>query len=170
MKPPQQSWIHPNIEIKVSELGGKGMFATSPIGLGEKVLVWGGVYVNKQEAQGAVQEGKLVLQWDDDLFSVEDRGEDDAYFINHSCDPNVWMSDAFTLVARRDISTGEELTADYALWEAREDYVSSWDCHCGAKNCRGKVTGTDWMLQELQISYSGHFSPLLNKRIAAIKK
>jgi hypothetical protein len=167
---PTQSWIHPNIEIKVSELGGKGMFATSPIGLGEKVLVWGSVYVNKQEAQGAVQDGKLVLQWDEDLFSVEERGEEEAYFINHSCDPNVWMSDAFTLIARRDVFVGEELVADYALWEAREDYVSSWDCNCGAKNCRSKVKGADWMLPELQISYAGHFSPLLNKRIVATRK
>jgi uncharacterized protein len=132
--------------------------------------VWGGAYVNKEEAERMVQNGKLVMQWDDDLFSVEDRGEDDAYFINHSCDPNVWMSDAFTLIARRNISVGEELAADYALWEAREDYVSSWDCHCGANNCRGKVRGSDWKLPELQISYSGHFSPLLNKRIIAIKK
>lgn len=141
------------------------MFATSPIVQGEKVLVWGGVYVQKEEAERAIQQGKLVLQWDDDLFSVEDRGEDEAYFINHSCDPNVWMCDAFTLSARRDISTGEELTADYALWEAREEYVSNWDCHCGAKNCRGNVKGTDWRLPELQKMYDGHFSPLLNKRI-----
>lgn len=170
MKTTQQSWIHPNIEIKASELGGKGMFTTSPISLGEKVLVWGGVYVNKEDAKRAEQEGRLVLQWDDNLYSVEDRGEDDAYFINHSCDPNVWMGDAFTLTARRNISIGEELVADYAFWEAREDYVSSWDCNCGAKNCRGKVKGTDWMLPELQISYAGHFSPLLNKRIIAVKK
>lgn len=170
MKPPPQSWIHQNIEIKASELGGKGMFATSPISLGEKVLVWGGVYVNKEDAKRAEQEGKLVLQWDDELFSIEERGEDDAYFINHSCDPNVWMDDAFTLTARRNIFLGEELTADYALWEAQEDYVSSWDCNCGAKNCRGKVTGTDWKLPELQVSYAGHFSPFLNKRITVVKK
>jgi hypothetical protein len=170
MKPPQQSWIHPNIEIKDSKLGGKGMFATSPIGLGEKVIIWGGMYVPKEEAGRAIQDGKLVMQWDDDLFSIEDRGEDDAYFINHSCEPNIWMSDAITLIARRSISAGEELTADYALWEAREDYVSSWDCYCGAKNCRGKVRGTDWKLLALQISYAGHFSPLLNKRIIALAK
>lgn len=40
-------------------------------------------------------------------------------FINHSCDPNVWMQDEVTSVARRDVRAGEELTMDYAM--IRED-------------------------------------------------
>ena len=29
------------------------------------------------------------MQWDENLFSVENRGEDKGYFINHSCEPNI---------------------------------------------------------------------------------
>jgi hypothetical protein len=57
------------------------------------------------------------MQRDDNLFSVEDRGDDETYFINHSCDGNLRMKDAFTLIARIDINNDEEITADYALWE-----------------------------------------------------
>ena len=57
------------------------------------------------------------MQRDTDLFSIEDRGDDDGYFVNHSCNGNLWMTDAFTLTARRDINKDEEITADYALWE-----------------------------------------------------
>jgi len=35
-------------------------------------------------------------------------------------------------------------------------------------NCRGKVTGYDWMLPELQIRYRGYFSPYLAARIASL--
>jgi hypothetical protein len=105
------------------------------------------------------------MQWDDNVYSVEDSGVDDGYFINHSCDPNSWMQDAFTLIARRDIKKGEELTADYAIWEADENYVSKWECHCNSPLCRKRVTGKDWRLKELQERYNGHFSPLLTKRI-----
>jgi uncharacterized protein len=105
------------------------------------------------------------MQWDDDLYSVDDKGDDDSYFINHSCDPNIWMIDAFTLVARRDIPTNIEITADYALWEADEEYVSRWQCVCGSTLCRRWVTGKDWRIKDLQTRYSGHFSPLINKRI-----
>ncbi len=38
--------------------------------------------------------------------------------LNHSCDSNLWMADEATVVARRDIAAGEELTLDYALHPA----------------------------------------------------
>jgi hypothetical protein len=105
------------------------------------------------------------MQFDKDLFSVEDRGVSDAYFVNHSCNPNLWMRDSFTLEALRDISIDEELTADYAMWETREEYTSSWICKCGSSNCRGKVTGLDYILKDLQERYKNHFIPFINERI-----
>ncbi|MFC1790128.1 SET domain-containing protein-lysine N-methyltransferase [Patescibacteria group bacterium] len=128
-------------------------------------MVFGGNYTNGNGAEKARKQGRLVMQWDDNLYSVEDRGEDQGCFVNHSRDPSLWMIDAFTLVARKDISLGSELTADYATWEADESFVSKWQCNCGSKLCRGRVTGKDWLKPELQKRYLGHFSPLLNKRI-----
>lgn len=164
-KIPKEDWISKKIEIRDTSNKGKGMFAIQKIKKGEKVLNWGGLYVNKQEAKKAEKAGKLVLQWDDDLFSVETRGEDIGYFINHSCDSNTWMSDAFTLIARRNIEIGEEITVDYGLFDADEEHISSWECQCESSICRKKITGKDWRLPELQERYRDHFSPLNNKRI-----
>lgn len=165
----KETWINPKIEIKEVKNKGKGMFATELIKVGETVLVWGGVwgedYTNEQGANQAKAKGKLVIQWDDDLYSVEDKGEELGYFLNHSCDPNVWMKDAFTLIAKRDIQAGEEVVADYVFWEADPNYMSEWQCQCGSPMCRERVTGNDWKLLELQEKYKGHFSPLINKRI-----
>lgn len=144
------------------------MFAVQKINKNESVLVWGGEYVKSEQAQKAKNEEKLVMQWDDDLYSIEDRGDDQGYFLNHSCDPNVWMDGPYTIVARRNIEVGEEVTADYALWEADENKVSKWECYCGATGCRKRVTGKDWHIPELQEKYRGHFSPLLNKQISAM--
>src|ERR1051326_6068707 len=162
---PSKTWIDPRIEIRTSPLEGRGMFATAPIQAGEKVVVFGGGYTDEEGAREAQREKKFVMQWDENIYSVEGSGVAEGYFINHSCDPNTWMQDAFTLIARRDIQTGEELTADYALWEADEKYVSQWECHCHVPLCRKRVTGKDWRVKELQERYQGHFSPLLNKRI-----
>ncbi|HEY1074493.1 MAG TPA: AAA family ATPase [Patescibacteria group bacterium] len=159
------SWINSKAEIKVSPVQGKGLFARELIKGGEEVVRWGGEYTDRVGAEVARNTGKLVMQWDDNLFSIEDRGDDDAYFINHSCEPNLWMKDAYTLIARRDINPGEELTADYALWEADENYVSRWECKCGSSRCRHKITGKDWRRPELQKHYKDHFSPLINKRM-----
>ena len=168
--PPKEDWVSPKIEIKNTENRGKGMFAIEPILKGETVVIWGGNYVNKGQAEKARSEGMLVMQFDEDLFSVEDRGVNDAYFINHSCDPNVWMKDAFTLEAMRDIAPGEDLTADYVLWETDEDKISKWECRCGSINCRHQITGKDWQIPELQEKYKGHFLPLIEKRIEESNK
>ena len=170
-KYPEKSSFSSKIEIRSSPLQGRGMFAKEFIKAGETVIIWGGDYVTKEEAMKAKnQDGKVVMQLDEDLFTVEERGNDLTYFINHSCDPNVWMKNAFTLIARRDIKHGEELTADYIIWEADENYVAKWDCTCGSPLCRKKITGKDWRLLELQKRYKNHFTPLLNKRIQKFNK
>ena len=144
------------------------MFATAPIQAGEQVVVFGGGYTDEEGARKAQIAKKLVMQWDENVYSVEGGEVGEGYFINHSCDPNTWMQDAFTLIARRDIQPGEELTADYAFWEADETYVSSWECQCHSPLCRKRVTGKDWRGKALQERYNGHFSPLLNKRIQTL--
>src|SRR3989338_10463752 len=107
-EPPKETFLSSKVEIKHSQVGGKGMFAKEPINKDETVIVWGGEYTNKEGALRAKQEGKHVMQWDEDVYSVEVRGEDPGYFINHSCDPNVWMTDAFTLITRKAIKKDEE--------------------------------------------------------------
>lgn len=164
----KKSWINPKIEIKNSPVSGRGMFALEKINVGEDILTFGGDYIDTASADEERRDGKLVMQWDEDLFTAEDRGDDDTYFVNHSCDGNTWMKDAFGLIARRDIFPGEEITADYALWEADENYISQWKCQCGSNKCRGRVTGLDWQQPELQERYAEHFSPLINKRITAL--
>ncbi len=161
----KQDWKSPKVDIKDSLIGGRGIFANSNIKRGEKIIVWGGNYTDAAGAESMRNNGKLVMQWDDDLYSYEDRADDDGYFVNHSCDPNLWMANAHTLVANKDIKSGEELTVDYTMFEADENYLSKWECKCGLPLCRGRVTGKDWRKTELQERYKEHFSPLLNKRI-----
>ncbi len=72
-----------------------------------------------------------------------------------------------TFAARRDIAPGEEVTDDYALLSA--DLAFRMECRCGSAACRGLVTNDDWRRLDLQERYAGHFSPFLNRRIAAMK-
>ena len=142
------------------------MFAASPLDAGETAVVWGGTVVDAEAAARARAAGKLVMQLDDNLYSVEERGEDETYFMNHTCDPSVWMADAVALVARRRIPVGAELTIDYALFETVEDFTAGWQCACGSHLCRKRVTGRDWRRLDLQERYAGHFLPLIARRIA----
>lgn len=48
---------------------------------------------------------------DDDAHLVLPPGQP-LHYGNHSCDPNMWHTDAYTLATRRDIRAGEELTVE----------------------------------------------------------
>jgi hypothetical protein len=108
------------------------------------------------------------MRWDEELFSIERRGGDPGYFINHGCDSALWFGDAFTLDARRPVQPGDELTLDYALFEADESFRAAWRCQCGAACCRRWVTGRDWMRADVRGRYADRFTPLLNKRMATL--
>ncbi|MEV0731459.1 hypothetical protein [Polymorphospora sp. NPDC050346] len=69
-----------------------------------------------------------------------------------------------TVVARRPIPAGEELTIDYATLTGTETW--SMTCRCGSPLCRQTVTGRDWRLPELQDAYRGHWMSWLAERIA----
>ncbi len=67
--------------------------------------------------------------------------------INHSCDPNCGLlvrrgTPHVEVHALRTIAPGEELTFDYASWEAEIQFMTG-PCLCGAAACRGRVTGYD---------------------------
>lgn len=78
--------------------------------------------------------------------------------INHSCDPNAWL-EGLNVTARRAITAGEEITVDYATFCG--DEMEPFTCSCGSTLCRGRVTGNDWSLPELQTRYQNHFSDYL---------
>ncbi|MEP7113290.1 MAG: SET domain-containing protein-lysine N-methyltransferase, partial [Ilumatobacteraceae bacterium] len=106
------------------------------------------------------------LQIDERLYMAGAPEPEPADFINHSCDPNCVLNGSVLLIASRDIAVGEELSYDYATSDG-SDY-DEFECACGTSLCRGKVSGHDWMLPELQLRYRGSFSPYLAKRIAAL--
>lgn len=161
----KSDWLNPKIDIRPSHIQGKGMFANSELAAGETVVIRRKGYTDTDGGAAARQKNLKVMQWDENIYSVETGGPKDNYAINHACEPNTWMTDAFALVARRKIKPGEELTADYAFWITDEKYLSDWQCRCGSPLCRRQITGTDWRKPEIQNRYRGHFSPLLNKRI-----
>lgn len=168
MNYPENNWIDPRIEIKESPIHGRGMYAGSDIRKGDLLIVWRECYTNKEGALEAIRHGKGIMQWDDDVFSVETDLHSDDYLINHSCDPNSWIKNAHSLEAMVDIKAGEEITVDYAIFESDEGSIFPWTCCCGSTICRETITGKDWRRSELQDRYRGHFSPLLNKRIGRI--
>jgi SET domain-containing protein len=155
-----------DVEKRKSPVHGFGLFARRPLPQGTIVVVKGGHIFDKETRDRNFQIlGPAEIQIADDLFlgpsSVEER-EASMMYLNHSCDPNVGVRGQILFVTMRDVRQSEELTVDYAMMD-NEDYEMT--CHCGAKACRGVVTGFDWRMPELQRRYKGFFSSYLEDKI-----
>ncbi|KAG9403524.1 hypothetical protein AC1031_006164 [Aphanomyces cochlioides] len=66
------------------------------------------------------------------------------------------MRDSVTVIAIRDIHPGDEITIDDAMVNDGTIVAlttgdsDAFECHCNCPNCRGRVTPSDWKLNELQ--------------------
>lgn len=167
---PTNSWIDPRLSVHSISIAGHGLFADRRIRKGEVIIRWGGVVFSRKDILSGVTNEDTACQIDDEHYiaSAPDHGQDPEDFMNHSCDPNTWMEDEVTISARKDIEPGEEVTADYALWVAEDNYELISDCHCGTSHCRHKITGDDWKLIDIQKRYKKHFPPYLKRRIKAL--
>ncbi len=150
----------------VSAFAGRGAVCVEPILHNEMVAAFGGRCMSRDELDLLpVDQRTRSVQIEEDLFLAAGPDPEPGQFINHSCQPNCALEGNVVVVARRNILLGEELTYDYAT-RTGSDY-DEFECRCGSALCRGKVTGDDWMLAELQLRFRGTFSPYLARRIAA---
>lgn len=164
-------WLDPRIEVRDSPLHGRGMFARKALVPGEVALVWGGTVFSAADLEAGRANPKSVTLLEEGLYLGDPAGVEagEDYCLNHSCDSNLWMGDAITLVTRCAIEGGEELTIDYALWETDPAWVLD-PCRCGSPTCRGHATGADWRLPVLQERYGEHFSPAILARLSRAER
>ncbi len=163
-------WIDPRLVVGESKINGKGIFTTKPIKEGELVMIWGGVLIPRENTDWDKYRLQTMVPISDTEYiglPITDTEDSIDEFLNHSCDPNTWLSDEVTVIARRDIEIGEEITMDQALWndDLEEDYSDNQKCTCGSSDCRKILTGQDWMRPEIQQKYAGHFSPFISLKI-----
>jgi uncharacterized protein len=159
-------WLSSHVEPRASRISGDGLFATEDIEEDVVVSRLGGRIVTNAALHLMMQEaGDTYI----DTVSVFDDGNlllppgSPNHFGNHSCDPNLWWVDPFSLATRSAVAGGSELTVDYGTLTDDPEF-RMW-CRCGAPGCRHVITGVDWSRSDLQARYGGHWVPVLRKRI-----
>ncbi|PSK92797.1 hypothetical protein CLV63_1172 [Murinocardiopsis flavida] len=158
---PDRSWLSGSAAPRTSPIEGTGLFAVVPIKAGATVMVLGGTTIGDRELAALTPPYSSLTVAEGRHLHI-DPGHP-VCFGNHSCDPTLWHADATTVVARRDVGAGGELTVDYATHTGVEGW--SMDCRCGSPLCRGVVRGGDWRLASLHRRYGDHWSPPLLDRI-----
>ncbi|KAJ3019055.1 hypothetical protein HKX48_002407 [Thoreauomyces humboldtii] len=169
-------WQNPKVQIRESAISGMGVFALENIVKGEHVFRGpiGPYLMRKDEiaskprwmAESIMHFGE---QSESDIFIAPSEAALDASrYTNHHCDGNLIYQDYETLVARRDIAVGEELSLDYGTLFTDAEALDINPCRCGSSICRGRVTGDDWRKAELKDRHPLHdFLPHVQKKIIA---
>lgn len=162
------SWISSRLERRIRTQGDFGIFANSIIKSGDVLTVMTGAICNSRQLFEFSEVWRSrAIQIEDDLFQISVRLDEPADYVNHSCEPNAGIRGQIITVAMRDIEADEEITIDYAMIDGKG--FDEFDCQCGSKKCRKKISGQDWMNPELWRRYEGYFSDYLARRISKLE-
>ena len=140
--------------VKNSKIHSTGVFAAKDIPKGIQLIEYKGDIVSKEEGTRRAEaqceiarkdptQGKhYVFELDDEHDIDGNTPNNDAKYVNHSCDPNcsyniiaghIWYS------AAREIKKGEELTFNYGFGIDDEEDLEDMECRCGSPNCLGYI-------------------------------
>ena len=83
--------------------------------------------------------------------------DDVSVAFNHTCDPNALIRGENEMIARRDITAGEEITFDYAATVLPTFYTRVWHmrCACGSAACRGAIADVRTIPDDILRAYLG---------------
>jgi hypothetical protein len=130
--------------VRPSRIHAAGVFTTTPIRQGARVVEYCGPRLTPEEANRLYDGAPRTY-----LYGLEDGktvidGEGMGAYLNHSCDPNCEVDEINNrvwILALRDIAAGEELLWDYNLYDDDDPAP----CYCGSPKCRGSMYSREWM-------------------------
>ena len=167
----RRTWVSQKLVSAVSRIHGDGVFAKEKITHGEKLMEFGGDLISKEQSVSGNYRSRSIWIVSPGRYlalPTTDTGESLDELLNHSCDANTWLSDEVTLIAKRDIEAGEEITLDQGTWNFEDSSYTDdkIPCSCGAKDCRKVLTENDWKIPSVQEKYKGHFHPVIQDLIS----
>lgn len=150
------------VTLSPSQIHGQGLHAIVDLKPGEIVVVDQGIQVPNSIVSLVSEEldhqNDLPVGWHTSLLDASVNG---GAYANHSCEPNIALANERTFVVIKDVVAGEELSPDYGTFAADEDWTLS--CCCGAKGCRGVVSGEDHTNADYRSRMGEWFSPYLKE-------
>ena len=135
------------IVTRRSGIHGRGVFATTPIPRGTRIIEYKGERISDEESEHRYSDSTHTF-----LFMLENneiidggRNGNSSRWINHSCEPNCEANEEsgrMFIDALRKIKAGEEITIDYNL-HIEERYTAAlkreYACVCEMRKCRGTL-------------------------------
>ena len=124
------------LQVRKSKISGSGLFTDSAIPARKKIGEFTGERISVREARRRAKNAKRIAIVEISASVAIDGsvGGGVFEFVNHSCDPNVFIRIAYgraEFYSQRKIKAGEELTCNYG--ESHHD--GKLPCGCGSPRC-----------------------------------
>ncbi len=173
-----RTWVSPKLVHGESKIHYDGVFTTTPIARGEKLMEFGGHTISAatKALEGPYRVRSIWIVADSVYLALpeSDTAPSLDENLNHSCDANAWLADEIDAggAARRRGGRGDHArpgNVERHAWnfDETEYTVDAEDCTCGSDICRRRLTETDWKLPTVRERYRGHFHPIVQKMIDA---
>ncbi len=137
--------LHPDIVVKSSSLGSKGLFTKKKIPMGTIIWRWEKekerIYTTDQFSKFSKRYRNMILKFGHEFDGKSiNYSIDNSKYWNHSCEPNTASLKSFFYmdIAIRDIDYAEELTFDYCTIMSPK-WPTVFKCCCGSVKCRGII-------------------------------
>lgn len=142
--------------IKKSKIHNNGVYALRNIPKNTRIIQYKGEKISKEEGTKRLEKSfdkhkidtnhaaTYIFELNDEFDLDGDVPENDAKYINHSCEPNCDFeikNDDIWIFANRDIKKGEELSYNYGF--DFDDKYHEQPCKCGKKNCLGYIVAEE---------------------------
>jgi SET domain-containing protein len=145
----------PRVQVRLSGVHGKGVFALVDIPGGERIIEYVGEIISWKQAQrrhphDPQQPNHTFYFHVDDKHVIDAlHGGNESRWINHSCGPNCEADEEdgrIYIKSLRKIKAGEELNYDYGLVidePLTPAIKADYPCWCGCPQCRGTLLSSD---------------------------
>ena len=116
--------------VKESEIHGKGIFISTKVSKGKKIMDIKGDVIDGDECERREEEeDNVYIFWNGDDCYIDTSMTKNIKYINHGCDFNCDVVEndrgGLMLTAYRTIEAGEELTIDYGY----DDIYENCECN-----------------------------------------
>ncbi len=148
-------FVSDKVEMRMTEKG-RSIFAKENVKKGEMLM--------EIEKNFIDHPTKFTVQISKNIHQQSISPEATENFLNHSCEPNVYV-DFKELVFRalRTIKKGEELAYNYLTTEW--DMAEKFSCSCGSTKCFGRIKGFRYLSSDQKNEMEPLLSPFLKSKL-----
>lgn len=151
-----------NLYIAASPIAGKGLFTDREIEANQAILSFTGERIFHEYTPEFALMGSNWIGVGDREWVIPE-AESPVLYLNHCCDPNVFINEHLEIISMKHIEANSELFLDYSTTEL-DPYWSMY-CNCASKHCRKTIKSFPYLSYVNQLKYKPFISSVFLEAI-----